>query len=467
MTTFTTAARARRRLLPTTVLVLLASLTMPLCAADAPETPAAPPMVVPAQVAVAKLDLSKKLPGLILDNDDAELTGEWTESTHVSPFLGANYLHDENKNKGERAAKFTFDVPKTGRYALRVSYTLGATRAANVPVELTRGDKAVTLYVDQRRFPKPELAPFAELGVFDLKPGKETSVVITNGETTGHVIVDAVWLEPTDAAATPDDRLALKPLTAEEIAATAIKKVDKPKALAKTDKPKPDDKAPVKTPDPAPGEPFVWLTKPTPKLKKLNADGLDALIEQRLAGWTLAEQAGDEQFLRRAVLDLCGRPPKPEEYEMFAKDTSAEKRAAAVDRYLAHDDFGRNWANYWSDTFSARLQQPELTFLTYKPFKQWLTKELNEGTSWDEITKKILTAEGKVVDNPAATLIGYHQGNPIPLAGETTRIFLGAARLRNVTIIRSSRGSRSSSTKRPRSSSARKSKCRRTAAWKR
>lgn len=409
----------------------------------APKTQAAdkPPVVVvegPADIAVPewkpKLDLTK-LPGLVVDNTEAELSGDWIESNHVSPYIGENYVHDGNKDKGERLAKFTPDIPKAGRYAIRVSYTLGKTRAANVPITIDRGTKQVTVYLDQRTFARHEIGPFAELGIFELPAGKETSVTISNSDTTGYVIADAVWFEKVSVAATPVEKLATKPLTEEQIAMTLTPepslatKQAKPSDPKKGDPNKPAKEAPVepaKTPTPPAGERFVWHDKPVPKLKKLDADKLDALIESQLAGMTLAENVSDEHFLRRVSLDLCGRPPSTEEYDAFMADNNADKRARAVDRLLAHEDFGRNWGNYWSDTMSARIQPPELTFLTYKPFKTWLAKELNADKSWANIVTQIFTAEGILEDKPETTYIAYHQGNPISLAGESARIFLGA-----------------------------------------
>jgi hypothetical protein len=166
-----------------------------------------------------KLDLTK-LPGIVVDNSDAELTGDWIESNHVSPYYGENYLHDGNQDKGERAAKFTPDIPKAGRYAIRVSYTLGKTRAANVPITIDRGTEQVTVYLDMRTFARKEIGPFAELGIFELKKGTETSVTISNSDTRGYVIADAVWFEKVSAAATPVEKLVTKPLTEEQLAAT-------------------------------------------------------------------------------------------------------------------------------------------------------------------------------------------------------------------------------------------------------
>jgi Protein of unknown function (DUF1553)/Protein of unknown function (DUF1549) len=58
------------------------------------------------------------------------------------------------------------------------------------------------------------------------------------------------------------------------------------------------------------------------------------------------------------------------------------------------------------------------------PFKQWLAQEFNNGTHWDEIAYKVVTAGGKVGENPAATFVGFHQADKSRLASETTRVFL-------------------------------------------
>ena len=102
----------------------------------------------------------------------------------------------------------------------------------------------------------------------------------------------------------------------------------------------------------------------------------------------------------------------------------ADKRARLVEKLLASPEFGANWANYWSDVISYRTPEPELTFLNYTPFKDWLAEQFNANKGWDETTYNIVTAIGKVADNPAATYIGFHQGDKSRLASETTRVFL-------------------------------------------
>ena len=100
----------------------------------------------------------------------------------------------------------------------------------------------------------------------------------------------------------------------------------------------------------------------------------------------------------------------------FAADPSPSKRQDLIERLLASDEFGANWANYWRDTIAFRVPPPELTYLNYGPLTGWLARRLNGNTPWDQITRELLTATGKIEDQPAATFIGYHQAEPTNLA---------------------------------------------------
>src|SRR5690606_24038829 len=38
------------------------------------------------------------LPGVVVDDDKAEATGDWAHGSSVGPFVGAGYLHDDNQD---------------------------------------------------------------------------------------------------------------------------------------------------------------------------------------------------------------------------------------------------------------------------------------------------------------------------------------------------------------------------------
>lgn len=134
----------------------------------------------------------KKLPGLVLDDSQAELTGDWPTSSSIGGFVGTGYRHDDNAGKGKKSAKFTFKVDKAGGYDVRVAYTPNPNRATNVPVTIFAADGERTIRINQRE--KPQDDGFQSLGPYRFE--KEAVITISNAETDGHVIVDAVQLLP-------------------------------------------------------------------------------------------------------------------------------------------------------------------------------------------------------------------------------------------------------------------------------
>jgi uncharacterized protein DUF1549/uncharacterized protein DUF1553 len=160
--------------------------------------------------------------------------------------------------------------------------------------------------------------------------------------------------------------------------------------------------------------------------RPLDSAKLDRLVieSSELTEADLSDIVNDEQFLRRVSLDLIGRQPTPQEFATYLLDVSEAKRAAAVERLLASSEFGENWAGYWSDVIGYRVPPPELTFLDYTLFEKWLAGRINENAPWDETVRTILTASGKVKDQPAATFVGFHGADTTRLAAETARVFL-------------------------------------------
>ena len=137
----------------------------------------------------------KTLPGLVVDDTDAKLTGNWTGSSAVGGFIGSGYLHDGNEGKGKKTARFDLDLPAAGRYEVRVAYVANANRATNVPVTVESADGSTTVRVNQKREPARG-SSFVSLGTFRFAGGKQGAVVIANEGTDGHVIVDAVQCLP-------------------------------------------------------------------------------------------------------------------------------------------------------------------------------------------------------------------------------------------------------------------------------
>jgi hypothetical protein len=131
----------------------------------------------------------------------------------------------------------------------------------------------------------------------------------------------------------------------------------------------------------------------------------------------------DEDFIRRVYLDLTGLPPSSAELLEFLadkRDTRA-KRDAVVDRLIGSPDYVDHWANKWAD-----LLQVNRKFLGEdgaKLFREWIRKEIETNTPYDQFAKKILTASGSNKENPASSYYKVLR-TPTETMENTTHLFL-------------------------------------------
>jgi len=155
---------------------------------ELPELPELPPEP---EVAVS-ID-PKTLPGIILDDADATLKGSWARSTNFKPHIGRGYVHDDQRADGQSVATFKFTTEEAGEYELRMAYSAHPTRATAVPVSVTSGPNTVEFKVDQTQT-LPGGKHFRPIGTVTLKAGSESTIVISNEQTDGFVILDAFQL---------------------------------------------------------------------------------------------------------------------------------------------------------------------------------------------------------------------------------------------------------------------------------
>jgi hypothetical protein len=136
-----------------------------------------------------------KLPGMVIEEDDAQLLGFSMAGHTVYPYVGAGYRHDGDADKGRQLARFLFRVEKSGRYEVRVGYSAHGNRATNVPVSILHAGGEEKVMVNQRKQPEIDNL-FHSVGTFSFEASKEYEVKIANEGTDGHVILDAIQILP-------------------------------------------------------------------------------------------------------------------------------------------------------------------------------------------------------------------------------------------------------------------------------
>ncbi|MEO0445705.1 MAG: DUF1553 domain-containing protein, partial [Verrucomicrobiota bacterium] len=134
------------------------------------------------------------LNGIVVDQSQAEVVGDWKESVVVARFVGENYIHDQKLGQGTKRVLFRPEIETTGDYEVRVSYTAGANRSARVPITIRHGYGQEVVSLNQKL--KPEIdGLYQSVGQFRFHVGTQGTIEISNrGTDDGVVIVDSVQL---------------------------------------------------------------------------------------------------------------------------------------------------------------------------------------------------------------------------------------------------------------------------------
>lgn len=145
-------------------------------------------------------------PGVIVDNTNSArvtIQGTWTSSAWDSGYYGTSYLHDGNTNKGQKSVTFRPVLTNAGNYEVFLRWTSSNNRATNTPVTIITGNGTapVRLKVNQQ----VNGGAWNSLGIYAFDPAA-AQIIVSNANTTGYVIADAVQFVDMSAPATVGDR---------------------------------------------------------------------------------------------------------------------------------------------------------------------------------------------------------------------------------------------------------------------
>jgi hypothetical protein len=147
-----------------------------------------------------------------------------------------------------------------------------------------------------------------------------------------------------------------------------------------------------------------------------------------------SKRSSDEEFLRRAYLDVLGRIPNIREANVFLhvaekgkgkdKEKEGDKRVKLVEYLLADVDYPKNFATQWKVILLGRkMQQREVNA---NALTSWLRRQFLENRPWNEMAREILTATGSNKENGAVNYTLAHMAEgAVNLTSITTRVFLG------------------------------------------
>jgi hypothetical protein len=130
----------------------------------------------------------------------------------------------------------------------------------------------------------------------------------------------------------------------------------------------------------------------------------------------------DQEFLRRAWMDLCGVLPEPAAARAFLASADPRKRARLIDDLLRRPEYADFWTLKWSDVL--RSSRNAIQVKGTHVYQKWLRDHLSANTPFDRVVRELLTASGSSSANPAANYFRVAR-NPASLAEMTAQLFLG------------------------------------------
>ena len=131
----------------------------------------------------------------------------------------------------------------------------------------------------------------------------------------------------------------------------------------------------------------------------------------------------DAQFVRRVYLDITGMIPTLPQVTSFLNDKTASKRARLIDQLLNSRGYGSHSYNYWANILRL-TDRPTNNIMGY-PYNEWVKDSLRSNKPYDVWVREMLTAEGKIWDNPASGYLLRDAGMPLDNLNNTVRVFLG------------------------------------------
>ena len=153
---------------------------------------------------------------------------------------------------------------------------------------------------------------------------------------------------------------------------------------------------------------------------------IDKYVEEawKKAGIKPAKIASDEEFLRRAYLDLLGRIPTIQEARAFLSTRENDKRGKLIRYLLDHADYPKNFATLWSVLLIGRGNQGQM--VDRAALTGWLRKQFANDRPWNEVVHDLVSSTGSNKENGAVNYVLAHlEFDAVPLTSRTTRLFLG------------------------------------------
>jgi hypothetical protein len=175
------------------------------------------------------------------------------------------------------------------------------------------------------------------------------------------------------------------------------------------------------------GRQFIMLPKgqqyTDPKTPEFNF--VDNLVYNKLRKLRILPSGvcTDEEFLRRANLDIVGVLPTMEEYVRFMDDKDENKRVKLVDELLNRKEFVEVWVMKWAELLQIRTTN-QISYKSMLRYYNWLQERIANNMPTDQMVRELLGSSGGTFQN-AATNYYQNERDTLKTSENVAQVFMG------------------------------------------
>ena len=175
------------------------------------------------------------------------------------------------------------------------------------------------------------------------------------------------------------------------------------------------------------GRQFIMLPKgqqyTDPKTPEFNF--VDNLVYNKLRKLRILPSGvcTDEEFLRRANLDIVGVLPTMEEYVRFMEDKDEKKRVKLVDELLNRKEFVEVWVMKWAELLQIRTTN-QISYKSMLRYYNWLQERIASNMPTDQMVRELLGSSGGTFQN-AATNYYQNERDTLKTSENVAQVFMG------------------------------------------
>lgn len=180
---------------------------------------------------------------------------------------------------------------------------------------------------------------------------------------------------------------------------------------------------------PAAFRPFAAILLMAIPGSALAADPLHIRIDKHIADGFgdakkhVAPAASDDEFVRRAYLDLTGTTPTVAELYAFLNDGEKDKRTKLIDKLLASPGYARRMAWFFDVTLMERRPDAKVPRAAWEDY---LRTGFTDNKPYDVLVRELLSNDGTdAKTRPAAKFLLDRDLEPHQTTRDIARVFLG------------------------------------------